>query len=217
MKTTGEANPPISVAIVEDDEEVRRSLINIINREVGMGCVGAFACGEDAVGQVPALQPQILLMDINLPGMSGIECVRKLSAAVPALQIVMLTVYHNTKAVFESLAAGAIGYLLKPVRPDELTQAIRYMRAGGAPMSTKIARQVAQAFKKPAPPEHGDPPELSPRERDVLELLAKGYQSKEIATQLGITYWTVEGYVANIYHKLHVRSRAQAVATYMNK
>ena len=218
MKPTGEtktADATINVAIVEDDAEVRRSLINIINRETGMSCAGAFGTGQEALEQIPRLRPQTVLMDINLPGMSGIECVRKLAEAVPGLPIVMLTVYHDTKAIFDSLAAGAIGYLLKPVRADELVRAIRDVRAGGAPMSTSIARQVVQAFKKPASPERGDVPDLSPREREVLELLAKGYQSKEIATQLGIAYWTVESHVAHIYQKLHVRSRAEAVAKYL--
>ena len=218
MKPTGEtktADATINVAIVEDDVEVRRSLINIINRETGMSCAGAFGTGQEALEQIPRLRPQTVLMDINLPGMSGIECVRKLAEAVPGLPIVMLTVYHDTKAIFDSLAAGAIGYLLKPVRADELVRAIRDVRAGGAPMSTSIARQVVQAFKKPASPERGDVPDLSPREREVLELLAKGYQSKEIATQLGIAYWTVESHVAHIYQKLHVRSRAEAVAKYL--
>ena len=220
MKPTGEtktADATNNVAIVEDDAEVRRSLINIINRETGMSCAGAFGTGQEALEQIPRLRPQTVLMDINLPGMSGIECVRKLAEAVPGLQIVMLTVYHDTKAIFDSLAAGAVGYLLKPVRADELVRAIRDVRAGGAPMSTNIARQVVQAFKKPASPERGDVPDLSPREREVLELLAKGYQSKEIATQLGIAYWTVESHVAHIYQKLHVRSRAEAVAKYLHK
>jgi DNA-binding NarL/FixJ family response regulator len=220
MTPTGEtktADTTINVAIVEDDAEVRRSLINIINREAGMNCAGAFGAAQEALEQIPGLRPQTVLMDINLPGMSGIECVRKLAEAVPGLPIVMLTVYHDTKAIFDSLAAGAIGYLLKPVRADELVRAIRDVRAGGAPMSTNIARQVVQAFKKPASPERGDVPDLSPREREVLELLAKGYQSKEIATQLGIAYWTVESHVAHIYQKLHVRSRAEAVAKYLHQ
>ena len=220
MKPTDEtssADPTITVVIVEDDAEVRRSLINIVNREAGMSCAGAFGAAQEALEQIPRLRPQTVLMDINLPGMSGIECVRKLAKAVPGMPIVMLTVYHDAKAIFDSLAAGAIGYLLKPVRADELVRAIRDVRAGGAPMSTNIARQVVQAFKKPASPERGDVPDLSPREREVLELLAKGYQSKEIATQLGIAYWTVESHVAHIYQKLHVRSRAEAVAKYLHK
>jgi len=219
MKPTGETNTAdttINVVIVEDDAEVRRSLINIINRATGMSCAGAFGAAKEALEQIPRLRPEIVLMDINLPGMSGIECMRKLAEAAPGLQIVMLTVYHDTKAIFDSLAAGAVGYLLKPVRADELVRAIRDVRAGGAPMSTNIARQVVQAFKKPASPERGDVPDLSPREREVLELLAKGYQSKEIATQLGIAYWTVESHVAHIYQKLHVRSRAEAVAKYLH-
>ncbi|MCX6887674.1 MAG: response regulator transcription factor [Verrucomicrobia bacterium] len=219
MKPTNETNLSdalITVAIVEDDVEVRHSLIDIINREAGMSCAGAFGTAREALEQIPELRPQTVLMDINLPGMSGVECARKLAVAVPGLQIVMLTVYHDSKAIFDSLAAGAVGYLLKPVRTDELVRAIRDVRAGGAPMSTNIARQVVQAFKKPAPPERRDVPDLSPREREVLELLAKGYQSKEIATLLGIGYWTVESHVGHIYQKLHVRSRAEAVARYLH-
>ena len=219
MKPTGETNTAdttINVVIVEDDAEVRRSLINIINRATGMSCAGAFGAAKEALEQIPRLRPEIVLMDINLPGMSGIECMRKLAEAAPGLQIVMLTVYHDTKAIFDSLAAGAVGYLLKPVRADELVRAIRDVRAGGAPMSTNIARQVVQAFKKQASLERGDVPDLSPREREVPELLAKGYQSKKIATQLGIAYWTVESHVAHIYQKLHVRSRAEAVAKYLH-
>lgn len=216
MKTAHEKAEKISVAIVEDDAEVRRSLIGIINRESSMTCAGAFGTAEEALAQIPRLHPQIVLMDINLPAMSGIDCVRRLSEAVPGLPIVMLTVYHDARAIFDSLAAGATGYLLKPVQSPELVQAIRDVRSGGAPMSMNIARQVVQTFRKPVP-EHEDLPRLSPREKEVLDLLAKGFQSKEIATELGVGYWTIETHIAHIYQKLHVRSRAQAVAKYFHK
>lgn len=205
---------PITIAIVEDDAEMRRSLAAIVGRQASMRCVGAYATAEEAVREIPSLAPKLVLMDINLPGMNGVECVRHLSQRAPQSQIVMLTVYDDADAIFNSLAAGAIGYLLKPVRSAELIEAIAEVHAGGAPMSTKIARRVVQAFKKPAPAP-AEAPELTDRERQVLDLLAKGYQSKEIASQLGVSYWTVETHVAHIYQKLHVRSRAQAVAKFL--
>jgi DNA-binding NarL/FixJ family response regulator len=215
MKTNPEKNL-ISVAIVEDDREVRDSLISIINHQPAMSCAGAFGCAEEALASLPKLKPQLVLMDINLPGASGIECVRELSVKLPGAQIVMLTVYHDAKAIFDSLAAGAIGYLLKPVKAEELTGAISLVRSGGAPMSPNIARQVVQTFRR-TDAEQKDLPSLTPREKEVLDLLAKGFQSKEIAAKLEIAYWTVETHIGHIYQKLHVRSRAQAVAKYLNR
>ncbi len=206
----------ISIAIVEDDEGLRRSLEAIARRGPGTRCVGAFGCGEDAVRNLPALRPDVVLMDINLPGMDGVECVRQLARAMPEAQIVMLTVYENTDAIFNSLTAGATGYLLKPVRAAQLIAAIKEVHAGGAPMTSNIARRVVQAFKR-LPPEGGPTSNLSPRESEVLDLLAKGYLVKEIADQLQISYWTVQTHIARIYEKLHVRSRAQAVAKYFGR
>ncbi len=153
-------------------------------------------------------------MDINLPGMNGVECVRRLKQQSPQTQIVMLTVHDHTHSVFESLSAGASGFLLKPARAAELAQAIREVHAGGAPMTPNIARLVVQTFQRPHP--KPDPAaDLSPREREVLELLAQGFLQKEIADQLGISFHTVQSHTARIYEKLHVRSRAQAVAKYL--
>lgn len=205
---------PIQIAIVDDDADMRRTIHAILQRQPEMQCVGMFSCAESALIDIPRLKPDLVLMDINLPGMSGVECVRTLSQQLPGVLIVMLTVYDDDDDVFNSLAAGASGYLLKPVRASALVEAIEEVHAGGAPMSTKIARRVVQAFKKPvqAPNEVAD---LTVREREVLDLLAKGFQSKEIATELTMSYWTVETHVAHIYQKLHVRSRAQAVAKYL--
>ncbi len=211
---TEKKQKPITLAIVDDDADMRRTLEAILQRQPAMRCVGTFGSAEEALRSIPTLCPQLILMDINLPGMSGVECVRHLTQHMPGLQIVMLTVYDDDDDVFNSLAAGASGYLLKPVRAAALVEAIEEVHAGGAPMSTKIARRVVQAFKKPAP-SPSDVPDLTAREREVLDLLAKGFQSKEIATQLTMSYWTVETHVAHIYQKLHVRSRAQAVAKYL--
>jgi DNA-binding NarL/FixJ family response regulator len=209
-------HPPfIAVAVVDDDADMRRTLAAILNRQPDMRCAGAFTSAEEALRAIPALRPDLVLMDINLPGMSGVECVRVLSSRVPGLQIVMLTVYDDDDDVFNSLQAGALGYLLKPVQSAALADAIREVHGGGAPMSTRIARRVVQAFKRTERPVGGTA-DLTSREREVLDLLAKGYQSKEIACQLGMSYWTVETHVAHIYRKLHVRSRAQAVARFLS-
>jgi DNA-binding NarL/FixJ family response regulator len=206
----------ITIAIVEDNDGLRRSLETIVKRGPGTQCVGLFAKAEDALRELPTLRPNVVLMDINLPGMDGVECVTRLAREAPGLQIVMLTVYDNTDAIFNSLAAGASGYLLKPVRAAQLLAAIKEVHAGGAPMTPNIARRVVQAFKKPAPVAD-ETASLSPREHEVLDLLAKGFLQKEIADQLGISYWTVQTHIARIYEKLHVRSRAQAVAKYFGK
>jgi DNA-binding NarL/FixJ family response regulator len=205
---------PISVAIVEDDAQVRHSLEGIVKRGSDVVCVGAFANAEEALQELPRLKPRVVLMDINLPGMDGVECVRKLSGLLPEMQIVMLTVYDNTDAIFNSLAAGASGYLLKPVSAAQLLAAVKDVYAGGAPMTSNIVRKVVQTFKQPvaAAPETEN---LSAREQEVLDFLAKGYLYKEIAEQLGISYGTVHTYIERIFKKLHVRSRAQAVAKYL--
>src|SRR5712671_1116385 len=204
----------ITVAIVEDDAQVRQSLANILKRGSGVVCVGEHGSAEEAVREIPRLQPKVVLMDINLPGMDGVHCVRRLSELVPTTQVVMLTVYDNTEVIFNSLAAGAHGYLLKPISSEQLLLAIRDVYAGGAPMTSDIARKVVQAFKQPAPAT-AETDNLSPREQEVLDFLAKGYLYKEIAEQLNISYGTVHTYIERIFKKLHVRSRAQAVAKYL--
>jgi DNA-binding NarL/FixJ family response regulator len=199
---------------VEDDAQVRQSLANILKRGPGVACVGEHGNAEEAVREIPRVQPKVVLMDINLPGMSGVDCVRRLSELAPKTQVVMLTVYDNTEAIFNSLAAGASGYLLKPISSAQLLSAVRDVYGGGVPMTSDIARKVLQTFKQPAPATF-DADNLSAREQEVLDFLAKGYLYKEIADQLSISYGTVHTYIERIFKKLHVRSRAQAVAKYL--
>jgi DNA-binding NarL/FixJ family response regulator len=204
----------ITVSVVEDDAQVRQSLANILKRGPGVACVGEHGNAEEAVREIPRVQPKVVLMDINLPGMSGVDCVRRLSELAPKTQVVMLTVYDNTEAIFNSLAAGASGYLLKPISSAQLLSAVRDVYGGGVPMTSDIARKVLQTFKQPAPATF-DADNLSAREQEVLDFLAKGYLYKEIADQLSIPYGTVHTYIERIFKKLHVRSRAQAVAKYL--
>jgi DNA-binding NarL/FixJ family response regulator len=201
------------VAIVDDDASLRRSLTSILQRAHGIKCVGDFATAEAALKEIPRLAPQILLMDINLPGMDGVECVRRLAGLATQTQIIMLTVHDDTNAIFNSLAAGASGYLLKPVRANELVAAVRDVFAGGAPMTSNIARKVIQSFKQAAPSANLAA-ELSPREMEVLDCLTKGFVYKEIAEHLQISYATVRTHIERIYEKLHVRSRSEAVAKF---
>jgi DNA-binding NarL/FixJ family response regulator len=211
----------IHVIVVEDDSRLRSGLMEIINSDPECACVGAFGSGEEALEKAPPLKPQVALMDINLPGMDGIECVRQLSERLPKLQIVMLTVYQDTNNLFRALAAGAHGYLVKPARARDLLAAIRDIHQGGAPMTSALARKVVDAFRKqtaPAPAassmaaENG---ELAPREREVLDLLAQGCSYKEIADKLNVAFATVHTYVLRIYKKLHVRSKNAAVARWL--
>ncbi|NOS69106.1 MAG: response regulator transcription factor [Verrucomicrobia bacterium] len=204
----------ITVAVVEDDAEVRRSLVGILKRGTGVICVGDYGNAEDALREIPLVQPKVALMDINLPGMDGVHCVRRLSELSPKTQVLMLTVFDNTDAIFNSLAAGASGYLLKPISAAQLLSAVHDVYAGGAPMTSDIARKVVQTFKQPVPTS-GEAENLTPREQEVIDFLAKGYLYKEIAEQLKISYGTVHTYVERIFKKLHVRSRAQAVAKYL--
>ena len=205
---------PISVAIVEDDAPLRSSLSEVLQRAPDCRFVGAFGSAEEALREIPALSPQVVLMDINLPGMDGVQCVRRLAELAPKTQMLMLTVHEDTDTIFESLSAGASGYLLKPVRAAELLAAVKDVYAGGAPMTSNIARKVVQSFKR-AGPDPDENKQLSPRERDVLDYLVKGYSYKEVADQIGISYSTVHTHIEHIYHKLHVQSRAQAVAKYL--
>lgn len=205
---------PITIAVVEDDKDVRTSLQTILQENPATACIGAYASAEEALEAIPSLKPQMVLMDINLPGMRGVECVRLLTEKMRDLHVIMLTVYDDDNDIFDSLAAGATGYLLKPVRAATLIEAVEEIHSGGAPMSTPIARRVVQAFKKTAP-KKTELTELTARELEILQLLAKGYLAKEIALQLHMSYWTVVGHTRHIYDKLHVRSRAQAVAKYL--
>jgi DNA-binding NarL/FixJ family response regulator len=205
----------IKVAIVEDDAPVREELARLINRAEGFRCLGVYADGETALADIPRQKPDVVLMDINLPGMSGIECVRSIKAAAPSVQIVMLTVYDEVGQLFNSLMAGACGYLLKRTPPDRLLEAITEARLGGAPMTRKIARKVVQYFHDlgVASPAADS---LSKREQETLALLAEGFRYKEIADKLGISFNTVREYVHSIYQKLHVTSRAEALRKYQH-
>ncbi len=207
------STPPVTVAVVEDDDALRSYFVEMLETAPQLACAGAFADAEQALAALPGLCPAVVLMDINLPGMSGVECVRQLSQVLPAMQVIMVTVYDNSDSVFDSLAAGASGYLVKPVQPGQLVAAIEEVRAGGAPMSMNIARRVVQTFQKPAAAD-GDDSQLGPREVEILALLAKGLLKKEIAEHLNISYWTVQTFVGRIYKKLQVRSRSQAVAKF---
>jgi len=206
----------ISVAIVEDDARVRRTLASIVRGASDCECVGEYATGEAALAGLLSQPAQVVMMDIDLPGINGVECVRRLVEQLPALQILMLTVYNDTEFIFQALAAGATGYLVKPVRAAELLAAVHDVRAGGAPMTSGIARKVVQMFQqgRPSPREMEN---LSPREQEVLELLAQGFLYKEIADRLGVSYATIRTHIERIYEKLHVRSRSQAVARYLNQ
>lgn len=206
----------ISVSIIEDDPAVRASLVKLIDGSPGYHCVSQHADAESALREIPAVKPDVTLMDINLPGLNGVECVRRLKPQLPNTQVIMLTVYQNTGHIFNALAAGATGYLLKQTPPAELLAAIRSLNDGGSPMSSHIARKVVQFFQQPAPQVNGDPA-LSPREAEVLDLLAKGYLYKEIADRMQISYATVHTHIRHIYEKLHVRSRTEAVAKHLSQ
>jgi len=204
----------IQVGIVDDDERVRTSLAQAVDRFPECTCTGQYSSGEEAVGHFQKQSPpKVVLMDINMPGMGGIECARQIKDAHPDTEIIMLTAYQDTEMVFKSLAAGASGYLLKRADREELVSAIHQVINGGSPMTSHIARKVVQAFRVPTPNE-SDKQKLSPRELEVLELLSKGYLYKEISESLGLSYETVHNYIRRIYEKLRVRSRSQAVAKY---
>ena len=211
--TLNTSNREITVAIVEDDARVRRQLATIVTQMSQCVCVGEYANGENAVEGLPKNPPQVVLMDINLPGMNGVECVRQVKTVLPQTQTIMLTVHQDTETIFEALAVGASGYLLKPVRKEELAQAIRDVVIGGSPMTSSIARKVVQSFQR-LPPAVTGLELLSERERAVLDLLAQGYLYKEIGNQLDISLWTVSTYIHRIYEKLHVNSRSEALAKY---
>jgi DNA-binding NarL/FixJ family response regulator len=200
----------ITVAIVEDDPGVREELAKLITSARGFKCVGTYADAEAALVDIPRQQPEVVLMDINLPGMTGIECVRGLKLVLPSVQIIMLTVYDEVGQLFNSLLAGACGYLLKRTPADKLLEAITEARFGGAPMTRKIARKVVQYFHQIGAA-RVEAESLSRREQETLALLAEGFRYKEIAEKMGISFNTVREYVHSIYQKLHVTSRTEAV------
>ncbi len=203
----------IRIAIVEDDRAVRENLAVLINEVPGFSCVASCASAESALKDLPSSPPDVVLMDIHLPGRSGIECVARLKLLLPRTQIIMLTVEEDSERVFESLKVGASGYLVKHVTPEEILSAVSEVHRGGAPMSSHIARMVVGAFRQSLARNTEDV-QLSPREAEVLRLLARGHRSKEIAEAMSIGVGTVNTYIRHIYEKLHVRSRAEAVARY---
>jgi DNA-binding NarL/FixJ family response regulator len=206
---------PIKVAIVEDDEGIRSSLATLVRRATALRWAGDYADAESALKDIPRRPPDVVLMDINLPGMNGVECVRQLKASLPAVQFLMLTVYEDSESLFNSLKAGASGYLLKRTASSRLLEAIRDVHEGGSPMSPQLARRVVQYFSRQA---EGDSPvsRLTPGEKDFLDQLAKGYAYKEIADRMSISIDTVRSYVRTVYEKLHVHSRTEAVVKYLH-
>ena len=207
---------PIRVALVEDQSGLRESLKKALTGVPGIACVASCANAEQAVEELPGVRPQVVLMDINLPGMSGTECVRHLVDLIPGVLVVMLTVFDNTEAIFNSLKSGACGYLHKPVRGRELVAAIREVAAGGSPMSARIARMVVQTFSAPPPSPAAPRTEasLTEREQAVLDLVLEGFPYKQIADRLDLSVYTVNFHIRNIYGKLHVHSRSEAVAKF---
>lgn len=206
---------PIRVAIVEDDPSIREILKSWLVGAAEFEFVSGFECAEESLEQLPRQKPDVVLMDIKLPGMSGVDCVRQLKPGMPQTQFVMYTVYEDFIHIFDALQSGATGYLLKQAAPDELLAALKYVHAGGSPMTSYIARRVAQCFPDVRTKSETDNQLLlSPREREVLDMLTRGLLYKEIAEALTISVRTVDAHVRHVYEKLHVRSRGQAVAMY---
>ncbi len=206
----------INVAIVEDHAGFRASLQRVLQAARDIRCVAVCASGESAVRELPATRPEVVLMDLNLPGMNGAATTAQLKEQCPELDVIMLTVYDDADSIFKALRAGACGYLLKRASAQEILGAIREVRQGGAPMSSEIARKVVAAFNAPAPAAPAKS-SLTPREQEILKLVAGGFTSKEIAGRLGLTVDTVCSYLKDIYRKLHVHSRTQAVLQYQRR
>jgi len=214
------SNPdPLTVAVVEDDSNVRLSLVQILKQTEHIACVGDYGSGEEALSGLAQKPADVVLMDINLPGMNGVDCVRKLVGFLPEVQIIMLTVYKDTDTIFQALESGASGYMLKPVRAQQLIEAVRDVATGGAPMSSAIARKVVAAFRgKPAATREADElTSLSEREYHVLRLLAEGYLYKQVAVELDISINTLYEHIRRIYRKLHVHSREEAITHYRSR
>jgi DNA-binding NarL/FixJ family response regulator len=212
----------IKVAVVEDDSRLRRVMGDVFASASDCECIALFSNGAKAAAQLPALRPDVIIMDINLKEESGVDCVRQVSPQLPECRILMLTVYQDTEMIFQAMAAGAHGYLVKPVMPDELLNAVRTIREGGVPMSPSIARKIIDAFLHPvavgtAKSTSVADTDLPPREKQVLEHVVNGLSQKEIATELGIGVSTVNTYIQRIYEKLHVRSRRGLMALYKGK
>jgi DNA-binding NarL/FixJ family response regulator len=202
----------IRIAIVEDNKVIRESLAAYVHMDPELRCVCACGTAEEALEALPRERPDVVLMDIQLPNQSGIECTARLKQLLPEVRIIMVTVYGDPDVIFKALRAGACGYLLKRCTPEELISAVREVQQGGAPMSREIARKVISHFQElPRTPDASSEVEnLSPREREILDLLTQGFSDKEIADKLGVKHGTVRWHLQNVYEKLHVRSRTEA-------
>jgi DNA-binding NarL/FixJ family response regulator len=204
----------IRVAVVEDEARFRKSLLRVLESTAELDCVAEYSCGLDAVAGLPEVRPDVVLMDLNLPDMSGAEVTALVKQTLPDLNVVILTVYNDAEHIFRALRAGACGYLLKQASAAEILAAIGEAHCGGAPMTSEIARKVLAAFSEPKPAEQNEIESLAPREQEILELVAAGYANKEIADKLSLTTGTVCWYLNVIYRKLHVQSRTQAASKY---
>jgi DNA-binding NarL/FixJ family response regulator len=207
---------PISVSIVEDNPGTRENLVELLKRHANLRCLNAYGSGEAALAGIPRENPDVALVDIHLPGMSGIELVAKLKLRLPALQMLILTSYEQSRLIFDALRAGASGYLLKKSIPAELVQSIELVQGGGAPMSVQVARQVVDYFHQIAKPA-SDMEKLTKREQEVLGLLARGFLYKEISDQLAICLPTVKSHLKQIYEKLHVQTRTEAAVKFLEQ
>jgi DNA-binding NarL/FixJ family response regulator len=205
---------PIKVCIVDDNADIRESVTALLNSVPGIACLGAYASTEAAVRDIPSQKPDVALVDINLPGINGIGCVARLKTRLPSLQVLMLTRYEQSDLIFDSIRAGASGYLLKHTPANELIQAIEQVHAGGAPMTMQIARKVIEHFRE-IPQPTSELEKLTTREQEVLALLAKGYLYKEIADELKISINTLRNHLRTIYDKLHVHTRTEATLKYI--
>jgi DNA-binding NarL/FixJ family response regulator len=206
--------PKIRVAVVEDKELLREQYAAVLNASAATTCCGVFPDGESALEQLPWLKPDVVLFDIQLPKLSGVQCVAQLKPQMPKTDFVMLTVYQDSKLIFQALENGASGYLLKRTTPNQLIRSIEEVHQGGAPMTTHIARMVVQSFRRQQAEDGALLEPLTPREEDVLQLVAKGLVNKEIADKLDISLETVRSYLKNVYSKLQVHSRTEAAMKY---
>jgi DNA-binding NarL/FixJ family response regulator len=216
MSASLDTTMAIKVSIVDDNEGIRSSLAALIRRAPTLKLLGEYADAESALKEIPTKVPDVVLMDINLPGINGVECVRQLKAALPKLQVLMLTVYEDSDSLFNSFKAGASGYLLKRTASARLLEAIHEVNSGGSPMTPQLARRVVQFFSAPRQAPADSPvARLTPGEREFLDQLANGYAYKEIADRMKISIDTVRSYVRTVYEKLHVHSRTEAVVKYL--
>src|SRR5436190_1000278 len=199
----------ITVCIVEDIEDVRNGIAAIINMTDGFKVLQTFPNAEDALQQLPLLQPDIVVMDINLPGMSGIECIHKLHAKNRSIQFMMFTIYENSDTVFEALESGATGYILKNSSPSKIIESLQELYQGGSPMNPEIAKKLVMRFQKQTFSQNEY--HLTPKEQKILELMSKGYLYKEIAWELKNTVNTIKQHIRHIYEKLHVQNKAEAI------